>query len=95
VAQTAEFERRSQDTRDHEYATLLRSEMEALSHDTNPFASGQIYPPHSPNYQGFNLSLFFLGWIILLGCPVIPASFIICLLTLLLMPLAGLHFYID
>mmetsp|Transcript_4390 Transcript_4390/g.4529 ORF Transcript_4390/g.4529 Transcript_4390/m.4529 type:complete len:923 (-) Transcript_4390:423-3191(-) len=45
VAQTAEFERRSQETRDHEYATLLRNEMEGLSHDTNPFPSE---PSHTP-----------------------------------------------
>jgi hypothetical protein len=30
---------------------------------------------------------------LLLGCSVISLSFIICKLTLLLMPLAGLHFY--
>jgi hypothetical protein len=32
---------------------------------------------------------------LLLGCSVISASFIICMLTLLLMPLAGLHFCVG
>ncbi len=32
---------------------------------------------------------------LLLGCSVISVSFIICMLTLLLMPLAGLHFCVG
>jgi hypothetical protein len=32
---------------------------------------------------------------LLLGCSVISASFIICMLTLLLMPFAGLHFCVG
>ncbi len=31
----------------------------------------------------------------LLGCSVVSVSFVICMLTLLLMPLAGLHFCVD
>jgi hypothetical protein len=36
-------------------------------------------------------SLYLLKGYLLLGCSVISVSFIICMLTLLLMPLAGLH----
>jgi hypothetical protein len=41
--------------------------------------------------------LYFFLWVncfgfILLGCSVISVSFLICMLTLLLLPLAGLHF---
>jgi uncharacterized membrane protein len=36
---------------------------------------------------------FCFGYL-LLGCYVISVSYIICVLTLLLMPLAGLHFYV-
>jgi hypothetical protein len=32
---------------------------------------------------------------LLLGCSVVSVSFIICMLTLLLMPLAGLHFCVE
>jgi hypothetical protein len=43
---------------------------------------------------------FIFSWVdcfryLLLGCSVISVSFIICMLTLLLMPLAGLHFCVG
>jgi type II secretory pathway component PulF len=41
---------------------------------------------------------FFMGgmfWLFILGCSIISVFFIICMLTLLLMPLAGLHFCVG
>jgi hypothetical protein len=45
-------------------------------------------------------SSFILSWVecfgyLLLGCSVLSVSFMICILTLLLMPLAGLHFCVG
>jgi hypothetical protein len=45
-------------------------------------------------------SFFIFSWVeyfgyLLLGCSVISVSFIICMMTLLLMPLAGLHFCVG
>jgi hypothetical protein len=44
--------------------------------------------------QGGNRFIFYFGYLFL-GCSVISVSFIICMLTLLLMPLAGLHFCVG
>jgi hypothetical protein len=35
------------------------------------------------------------NYLLLMGCSVISVSSIICMLTLVLMPLAGLHFYVG
>lgn len=52
----------------------------------------------SDGIRGFSFSLFFMGGFFcyfLLGCSVISISCIICMLTLILMPLAGLHFCVG
>jgi hypothetical protein len=60
---------------------------------TFPTSSSSYTPRTDPRSRSF----FIFSWVkcfgyLLLGCSLISISYIICMLTLLLMPLAGLRF---